>query len=72
MKYVDMTPAQLQEEYDQVSKTFFELKQKGLKLDMSRGKPGKEQLDAVSDILTILPTRRTAYWTAWTCATTAS
>ena len=54
MKYVDMTPAQLQEEYNQVSKTFSELKQKGLKLDMSRGKPGKEQLDAVSDILTVL------------------
>lgn len=54
MKYVDMTPAQLREEYNQVSKTFSELKQKGLKLDMSRGKPGKEQLDTVSDILTVL------------------
>lgn len=54
MKYVDMAPAQLREEYNQVSKTFSELKQKGLKLDMSRGKPGKEQLDAVSDILTVL------------------
>lgn len=54
MKYVDMTPAQLQEEYSQVSKTFSELKQKGLKLDMSRGKPGKEQLDTVSDILNVL------------------
>ena len=54
MKYVDMNPAQLQEEYNSVSKTFSELKQKGLKLDMSRGKPGKEQLDIVSDILTVL------------------
>ena len=48
MKYEDMNPAQLQEEYNNVSKTFSKLKQKGLKLDMSRGKPGKEQLDIVA------------------------
>ncbi len=54
MKYVDMNSAQLQAEYSEVSKCFAEEKQKGLKLDMSRGKPGKEQLDIVSDILTVL------------------
>ena len=54
MQYQNMTPAQLQAEHDAVAKKFEELKAKGLKLDMSRGKPGKAQLDLVSDILTIL------------------
>ena len=54
MQYQSMTPAQLQAERETVSKKFEELKAKGLKLDMSRGKPGKAQLDLVSDILTIL------------------
>ncbi len=39
-----------------VSKSFEEVKKKNLKLDMSRGKPGKAQLDLVSDILTVLST----------------
>ncbi len=54
MQYQSMTPAQLQAEHDTVAKKFEELKAKGLKLDMSRGKPGKAQLDLVSDILTVL------------------
>ena len=54
MQYQSMTPAQLQAEREAVAKKFDELKAKGLKLDMSRGKPGKAQLDLVSDILTIL------------------
>ncbi len=54
MRYADMNPKQLQEEYQSVFKRFEELKGKGLKLDMSRGKPGKEQLDLVSDMLTVL------------------
>jgi len=49
-----MTPAQLEAEYASVSRRFEELKGMGLKLDMSRGKPGKEQLDLVSDMLTVL------------------
>ncbi len=56
MQYQSMTPAQLQAERETVAKKFEELKAKGLKLDMSRGKPGKAQLDLVSDILTILNT----------------
>ena len=54
MEYKAMTPPQLEAEYEAVSKRFADLKGKGLKLDMSRGKPGKEQLDLVSDMLTVL------------------
>ncbi|MDE7262849.1 MAG: aminotransferase class I/II-fold pyridoxal phosphate-dependent enzyme [Oscillospiraceae bacterium] len=56
MEYSKMSPAQLEAEYTAVSQRFEELKSKGLKLDMSRGKPGREQLDLVSDILTVLQT----------------
>ena len=54
MEYKSMNPEQLAAEYDAVSKKFAGLKEKNLKLDMSRGKPGKEQLDLVSDMLTVL------------------
>ena len=54
--YANMTAAQLQQEYEAVSKAFEEAKGKNLKLDMSRGKPSKAQLDLVSDILTVLTT----------------
>ena len=54
MKYTDMSQVQLEAEYDDVMKNFTDLKKENLKLDMSRGKPGKEQLDIVSDILTVL------------------
>lgn len=56
MEYKAMTSTQLEAEYQGVSKQFEELKAKGLKLDMSRGKPGKEQLDLVSDMLTVVKT----------------
>ena len=54
MEYQSMSRDQLTAEFDAVSKKFAELKGKNLKLDMSRGKPGKEQLDLVSDMLTVL------------------
>ena len=54
MEYTRMTPAELAAEKEIVSRRFEELKARGLKLDMSRGKPGKVQLDLVSDILTVL------------------
>lgn len=56
MEYSSMSKAQLQAEYDAVAKDFEALKAKGLKLDMSRGKPSKAQLDLVSGILTTLTT----------------
>ncbi len=52
--YTSMSPAELREEYEVVLAAYEAEKAKGLKLDMSRGKPGKEQLDLVSDILTVL------------------
>ena len=45
---------QLQKEYENLLQRYETLKNEGLKLDMSRGKPSKLQLDLVSDILTIL------------------
>lgn len=54
MEYKNMSRTQLQAEYGVVSGTFEKLKEKHLKLDMSRGKPGKAQLDMVSGILTVL------------------
>ena len=54
--YQDLTPAQAHEEYAAVKAQFDALQAKHLKLNMARGKPGKEQLDLVSDILSILKT----------------
>ena len=67
--YQNLTPAQLREEYAAVKAQFDALKAKELKLNMARGKPGREQLDLVSGILSI---RRTASPAASTPATTAS
>ena len=46
--------AELLNEYAKLTARFADLKQQNLKLDMSRGKPSKLQLDLVSDMLTIL------------------
>lgn len=54
MKYAEMTREQLLAEREQLEKEFENLKARGLKLNMARGKPGKEQLDLVSGILTAL------------------
>ena len=53
--YADMTAAELQAEKAALEKRYNDFKAKDLKLDMSRGKPGSDQLDlsnglnAVSD-----------------------
>ena len=54
VSYKNMTAAQAKAEYDAVKAQFEALKAKDMKLDMSRGKPGKEQLDLVSGLLTVL------------------
>ena len=48
--YPQMTAQERKEEYARVLGRFEELKAQGLKLNMARGKPGKEQLDMVSYI----------------------
>ena len=53
-KYQDMTPGELSLEKSRVEARFQALKDQKLTLDMSRGKPGKAQLDAVSELLTVL------------------
>jgi len=45
---------QLRQDYEKMSARYESLKGEGLKLDMSRGKPSKLQLDLVSDVLNAL------------------
>ena len=54
MKYQELDRTALLKEQEQCRNQYEKLKARGLKLDMSRGKPGKKQLDMVSDILTVL------------------
>lgn len=54
MNYNDLTAAQAKEEYAKTLAEYEALKAKNLKLNMARGKPSKQQLDIVSDILTVL------------------
>ena len=54
MNYRSMRRSEQMEELQKQQANLEVLKAKGLKLDMSRGKPGKAQLDLVSDILTVL------------------
>lgn len=49
--YASMTKEQLQEEEAKLRRIYKEFQDKGLKLDMSRGKPSAEQLDLTMDLL---------------------
>ncbi|MBQ9393388.1 MAG: aminotransferase class I/II-fold pyridoxal phosphate-dependent enzyme, partial [Oscillospiraceae bacterium] len=53
-RYSDMTAQERRAEYEAVKATFEAQKAQGLKLDMSRGKPGREQLDLVTEMATVL------------------
>ena len=53
MKYEHMHRDQLLCEYNKLSAEYNEYKNAGLKLDLSRGKPCKEQLDLSNDMLTM-------------------
>ena len=52
--YAKMTPAEREAEYNRLQGEFETLKARGLKLNMARGKPGKAQLDMVSDIFGLM------------------
>lgn len=54
MKYSSMSPAELGEEKLRLETQYHEICAKGLKLDMSRGKPSKAQLDLSEGLLTVL------------------
>lgn len=54
MKYTDMTVQQRKAEYATVLAEYEKQKALGLKLNMARGKPGREQLDMVTDLCNIL------------------
>lgn len=48
--YADMTAAELQAEKAELEKRYNDFKAKKLKLDMSRGKPGSDQLDLSNEL----------------------
>ena len=52
--YKDLSKSELLELKNELEKKFEEAKGKGLALDMSRGKPSKEQLDLSNDMLDVL------------------
>ena len=56
MLYKDMNRAELQAELSALKVKYDEFLSKNLALDLSRGKPGKDQLDLVEDMLTCLST----------------
>ena len=52
--YLEMTAAELQAELALVQKEYEDIKAQGLNIDMSRGKPGADQLDISDGMLTAL------------------
>ena len=54
--YANMTKQQLQAELESQKAFLASCKEQNLKLNMARGKPAKQQLDAVSDILSVITT----------------
>ena len=54
MKYCEMSPSALAAEYQALKKEYQDIKNMGMSLDISRGKPCREQLDLSDGILTCL------------------
>ena len=52
--YCDMTREELEALREKLVREFEEVKGKGLKLDMSRGKPSKDQLDLSNDMMDVV------------------
>ena len=55
--YKEMTREELLKEQAALEAKFQEVKARGLKLDMSRGKPSKEQLDLANGMMDVLNSR---------------
>lgn len=53
-KYIEFSKEELKKEYDDLLKEYNTYKGMGLKLDMSRGKPCKEQLDLSMDLMSVI------------------
>lgn len=54
MNYLNCGREELEKEYTALTKEYEDVKGKGLKLNMARGKPGKEQLDLSLGLLDVL------------------
>ncbi len=52
--YLSMSAAELQAELESIKKEYEEIKTQGLSIDMSRGKPGADQLDISDGMLRVL------------------
>ena len=61
MKYSEMSKAELLCQQEKLKKEYEDYKALGLKLDLSRGKPGKKQLDYVNGILEVITTGDECY-----------
>lgn len=61
MNYFQMTSAELATEKAALAAEYEAIKAKGLKLDLSRGKPCKDQLDLITDMLTTVSTAEDCY-----------
>ncbi len=57
MRFAEMSRAQLEEKLSALRAAYEEYKAQGLTLDMSRGKPGADQLDLSMDVLTCIDGR---------------
>jgi aspartate/methionine/tyrosine aminotransferase len=54
MSYLQMSREELVKEKQSLAAQYEQIKAKGLSLDLSRGKPGKSQLDLMNDMLTCI------------------
>lgn len=59
--YAQLDKPSLEQELKTVQEQYAAIQAKGLKLDMSRGKPGKAQLDLSNDMLKVLNDREDCY-----------
>ena len=56
-KYQEMTREELLQEKTELEAEFAKIKEMGLNLDMSRGKPGSDQLDLAMPMLDVLTSK---------------